>query len=165
MNHKPNALQRFLHRFLMLKPVSVLMARILQPVDEFARLLTRGKHTITELVGLPVIELETIGAHTGLRRSHPLVGIREGEKIALIGSNFGNKHHPAWVHNLRAHPECLVNANGRSGKYLARETEGVERERYWGLALSYYKGYAAYEKRALPRKISVWILEPINASS
>ena len=59
MNHKPNALQRFLHRFLMLKPVSVLMARILQPVDEFARLLTRGKHTITELVGLPVIELDT----------------------------------------------------------------------------------------------------------
>jgi len=165
MKHRPNILQRFLHRFLMLKPVSAFLARALQPLDHTALFLTRGKYTITELVGLPIIELDTFGARTGQRRSHPLVGLPDGNKIALIGSYFGRKHHPAWVHNLRAHPECVVHANGRSKNYLARETGGDERTKYWGLALDYYKGYALYEQRAAPRKISVWILEPINSPS
>ena len=160
MNHRPNAFQRFLHRFLILKPVSAFLARALQPLDEAALHLTRGKHTVTELVGLPIIELDTFGARTGLRRSHPLVGILNEGKFVLIGSNFGKEHHPAWVHNLRAHPECVVHSNGRSRNYLARETDGEERANYWQLALAYYKGYALYEKRAAPRKISVWILEP-----
>ena len=165
MNHHPNSLQRFLHRFLILKPVSAFLARALQPLDEAALHLTRGRHTVTELVGLPIIELDTFGARTGLRRSHPLVGLMDGDKIALIGSNFGRAHHPAWVHNLRARPECVVHFGRRSANYLARQVEGEERARYWNLALEYYKGYALYEERAAPRKISVWILEPIVAPS
>lgn len=159
MNHKPNALQRSALRFLALKPVSVILSHILQPADEIALFLTRGKHTIAELV-LPTIELDTVGARTGQRRTHPLGGFLDEDKYILIGSNFGRKHHPAWVHNLRAHPECFVHAHGHLQKYLARETDGEERTRCWNLALEYYKGYAAYEQRAAPRKISVWILEP-----
>ncbi len=164
MNRKPNALQCFFLRLFALKPVSAVLSHILQPVDEIALFLTRGKHTIAELV-LPTIELDTIGAHTGQRRTHPLGGFLDGEKYILIGSNFGSKHHPAWVHNLRAHPECVVHAHGNSKKHLARETDGEERTRCWNLALEYYKGYAAYEKRAAPRKISVWVLEPITTQS
>lgn len=162
MNHQPSAFQRFVHRFLMLKTISALLARVLQPADEFALFLTRGEHTFAELVGLPVIQLDTIGARTGLRRSHPLVGIRDEDKIILIGSNFGRRHHPAWVHNLRVHPACVVHFHGRSGKYLARETKDEERAKCWRMGLSYYGGYAVYEQRAAPRKISVWVLEPKN---
>jgi deazaflavin-dependent oxidoreductase (nitroreductase family) len=161
MNHKPNSLQRLIHGFLMLKPLSGFFAYALQPVDQVALFLTRGKYTITGLVGLPIIELDTIGARTGQHRSHPLVGLRDGNKIAIIGSNYGRPHHPAWVHNLRAHPECVVHIGRRSGRYFARESKGEERMRYWNLALDYYKGYAAYEQRAAPRQISVWILEPL----
>ncbi len=145
----------------MLGSVSAFLARALEPLDDFILHLTRGKHTLTELVGLPIIELDTFGARTGQRRSHPLVGIRDGDRIILIGSNFGNKHHPAWIHNLRAHPECVVHSNRRLANYRARETEGDEREKYWRLAVSYYKGYAAYEKRAAPRRIAVMALEPL----
>lgn len=161
MNRRPNALIRFAHRFLMLKPVSWLLSHILQPADEIALFLTRGKNTIAELV-LPTIEVETIGARTGQKRVHPLGGFLEGQKYILIGSNFGRKHHPAWVHNLRAHPECVVHARGQAGAYVARETDGEERANYWRLAVSYYKGYEAYEQRAAPRKISVWVLEPVT---
>jgi deazaflavin-dependent oxidoreductase (nitroreductase family) len=164
VNRKPNTLQLFFLHLFALKPVSAILSHILQPVDEIALFLTRGKHTVAELV-LPVIELETLGARTGQPRIHPLGGFLDGDKYILIGSNFGGKHHPAWVHNLRAHPECVVHAHGRSQKYLARETEGGERTRCWNLALEYYKGYAAYEKRAAPRKISVWILEPVTTPS
>ncbi len=162
MNVSPNPFQRFIHRILMLGPVSAFLARALEPLDEFVMRLTNGKHTVTEVVGLPIIELDTIGARSGQMRSHPLVGLRDGDKIVIIGSNFGGKHHPAWIHNLRAHPECGVHVNGRFGNYIAREADGEERTKYWQLALSYYKGYAAYEERAAPRRIAVMVLEPIE---
>ncbi|MEW6029713.1 MAG: nitroreductase/quinone reductase family protein [Chloroflexota bacterium] len=162
MSVRPNSFQKFIHRILMLGPVSAFLARVLEPLDEFVMRLTKGKHTVTELVGLPIVELDTIGARSGQRRSHPLVGLRDGDRIVIIGSNFGGKRHPAWVHNLRARPKCGVHVNGRFGNYRARETEGEERARYWQLALSYYKGYAAYEERAAPRRIAVMVLEPIE---
>jgi deazaflavin-dependent oxidoreductase (nitroreductase family) len=160
MNRKPNAVQLFFLRIFALKPVSVILSHILQPVDEIALFLTRGRHTVAELV-LPTIEVETLGARSGQSRIHPLGGFLDGDKYILIGSNFGNKHHPAWVHNLRAHPECTVHVHGGAKKYLARETEGEERKRCLDVALEYYKGYALYEKRAAPRVISVWVLEPL----
>lgn len=160
MIRKPNAIQLFFLRIFAWKPVSALLARTLQPMDEIALFLTRGRHTVAELV-LPTIELETLGARSGEKRVHPLGGFLDGEKYILIGSNFGRKHHPAWVYNLRAHPECALRSHGRWQNYLARETDGDERARCWNLALEYYKGYDLYEKRAAPRKISVWVLEPI----
>ncbi len=159
MRPKPNALQRALLWIFALKPVSAVLSHILQPADEIMLFLTRGKHTVAEMV-LPVIEVETTGARTGKKRVHPLGGFPDGEKYVLIGSNFGGPHHPAWVYNLRAHPECVVHADGRTATFIAREVEGVERERCWQLALSYYKGYDLYEKRAAPRRIAVIVLEP-----
>ena len=128
MNARPNAFQRFIHRFLMLKPVSIFMARILHHLDAFALRLTRGKYTVTQVVGLPVIQLTTVGAKTGQVRTMPLVSLIDGEKIALIGTNFGQKHNPGWYYNLKAHPECEVHFSGRTNKYIARETEGDETE-------------------------------------
>ena len=161
MNRKPNAVQRFFHRVVSLEPVSKLLSRILQPMDELALFITRGKHTVAELL-LPTIVVETIGARSGQTRVHPLGGFLDGDKYILVGTNFGSKHHPAWVHNLRAHPECVVHAHATTGNYFAREVEGEPREKYRQLAISYYHAYEIYEQRAAPRKISVWILEPLG---
>jgi deazaflavin-dependent oxidoreductase (nitroreductase family) len=160
MNTRPNAFQRFIHRFLMLKPVSVFMARVLHHLDAFVLRLTRGKYTVTQVVGLPVIQLATIGAKTGQMRTMSLVSLIDGVKIAVIGSNFGQKQNPGWYYNLKAHPECEVYFSGRTNKYIAREIEGNEREKYWQLADSYYKGYDTYKIRAAHRKIPILILEP-----
>jgi deazaflavin-dependent oxidoreductase (nitroreductase family) len=84
----------------------------------------------------------------------------DGEKIVLIGSNLGQKHNPGWYYNLKAYPECEVRFSGCADKYIARETEGDEREKYWQMAVSYYKGYDAYRVRAAHRKIPVMVLEP-----
>jgi deazaflavin-dependent oxidoreductase (nitroreductase family) len=158
MDSQPNAIQRFFHRVAALRPVSRLLSRILQPADDFILFITRGKHTFAELL-LPTIVVETIGARSGQRRTHPLGGFLDGDKYILVGSNFGSQHHPAWVYNLRAHPECVVHAHGSTGNYIAREVEGELREKYRQLAISYYHAYEIYEQRAAPRKISVWILE------
>jgi deazaflavin-dependent oxidoreductase (nitroreductase family) len=160
MHHKPNAIQKLIHRFLMLRPVSAFMARALRHADTFALRLSRGRWTFASLVGLPIIQLTTTGAKSGLPRTVPLVGLIDGEKIALIGSNFGQACHPGWVYNLKSNPECQVSYNGMTQTYRARFTKGQERETYWQLALSYYAGYEKYRSRAGEREIAVILLEP-----
>src|SRR5688572_7216565 len=49
----PNGFQKFTHRILMLRPVSAFLAVILHHVDAVALKLTKGRHTVTEIVGLP----------------------------------------------------------------------------------------------------------------
>jgi deazaflavin-dependent oxidoreductase (nitroreductase family) len=158
----PSAFQKFVHRFLMLRPVSAFLAVVLHRVDAVFLKLTKGRHTLTEIVGLPIIQLTTTGAKTGRPRSMPLVCLRDGEKIALIGSNFGRKHNPGWYYNLLANPKCTVHFGRRTGEYVARQAQGSERERYWEMGLSYYKGYDLYKFRASHRVIPVMVLEPLK---
>ena len=165
MHRKPNAFQRFLHRFLMLRPVSALLARVLHHADNFALRLSRSRWTFAGLVGLPIIQLTTVGAISGQPRTVPLVGLVDGEKIALIGSNFGGANHPGWVYNLKANPECIVKQNGQMGTYIAREADEGENKYYYNMAISYYVGFAAYKQRAKNRKITVMVLEPKNSST
>ena len=159
MNIKPNAFQKLVHRFLMLRPVSAFLATALHHVDTFLLTFTHGQHTVTRLVGLPIIQLTTTGAKTGQLRTMPLVSLFDDEKLALIASNFGQKHNPGWYYNLKAHPECRVGWGNQERAYTARETEGEEREKYWQMAVSYYTGYEKYKER-VGRKIPVMILEP-----
>ena len=160
MNVTPNAYQKLLHRLLMLKSVSALLAMILHRADTVLLRLTNGKRTFTQTVGLPIIELTTKGAKTDRLRTLPLTGLPDGEKLVLIASNFGQMHFPGWYHNLKMHPECEVRFNGKSKRYIAREALGDERDNYFRLAVAYYAGYAKYEERAAPRKIPVMVLEP-----
>jgi deazaflavin-dependent oxidoreductase (nitroreductase family) len=112
-------------------------------------------------VGQQVLLLETVGAKSGQVRKTPLVYLRDGERLVLIGSKAGAPRHPAWVHNMRADPRVKVLAPGRSGDYVAHEAEGEERERLWAEAVDYYAGYATYQERAGVRQIPVVVLEPV----
>jgi deazaflavin-dependent oxidoreductase (nitroreductase family) len=159
-NIHPSVFQRFIHRLLMLRWVSAFLAKVLYRLDKFLFRLTRGRFVITRLAGLPIIQLTTTGAKTGQARTMPLVGIPDGEKIALVASNFGQKRHPGWYHNLKVNPVCLVRFDGKARNYIAHEANDVEHEKYFLLAISYYAGYQKYKERAAPRKIPVIVLEP-----
>lgn len=162
MNPKPNAFQKIIHLFLMARPVSAALSKALHRADSMVLKLTGNKRAVTEIVGLPIIQLTTVGAKTGKTRTMPLVSLFDGEKIALIGSNFGQKNNPGWYYNLKARPECTVQINGKPAEYVARQAEGEEREKYWNMAVSYYKGYDLYKIRAAHRQIPVMILEPVK---
>jgi len=162
MTNKPSAFQKFIHRFLMLRPVSAFLARNLHHVDAVALKMSKGRFTVTGLVGLPIIQLTTIGAKSGLMRTMPLVSLFDGEKIALIGSNFGQKHNPGWYYNLKAQPKCTIQVGGRRVEYSARQADGEERDKYWQMAVSFYKGYDLYKIRAAHRQIPVMVLEPVK---
>jgi deazaflavin-dependent oxidoreductase (nitroreductase family) len=160
MIRKPNAFQKLLHRFVMIRPVTAFFAPRVHRLDQLILKWTKDKHSASEILGWPIIQLTTSGAKTNRPRIIPLIGLLNHEKIILIASNFGRENNPGWYYNLKAHPECDVNFNGRSGTYIARETAGEEYERYWLLATSFYAGYDMYKQRAAHRHIPILLLEP-----
>lgn len=137
------------------------LAASLHHLDRLIFRLTGGRTSATALLtGLPLIMLTTTGAKSGQSRTVPLLGILDGDDLVLIASNWGGRRHPAWYHNLCAHPEATVAINGRSTPYTAREVAGAEREACWQKATALYPGYNAYTKRTGGRPIPVLRLTP-----
>lgn len=156
-----NAVQRVLRRFAGSGPGSWLFARVLHRIDRPVYRLTRGKHTFASLVsGIPVVMLTTTGARSGRPRSVPVLGLPTPDGLVVIASNFGQHNHPAWYHNLRAHPEGEVAVDGTSRRFRAVEAEGDRRDRIWQEGLRVYPGWSQYERRASHRRIAVFVLEP-----
>jgi deazaflavin-dependent oxidoreductase (nitroreductase family) len=80
--------------------------RKLRPLDH--RLLSRsnGRYTIAGPMGTPLLLLTTTGKKSGQRRQTPLLYQREGDRLFLVASNFGQSMHPAWSLNLLADPNA-----------------------------------------------------------
>jgi deazaflavin-dependent oxidoreductase (nitroreductase family) len=158
-------IRRSLRRFAASGPGSWLFARLLHRIDRPIFRLSRGRHSFSSLVaGLPVVLLTTTGARTGRPRTLPLIGLPDGERLAVIASNFGRPNAPAWSHNLRAHPEATMTVRGRTFPVRATVAEGEDRARIWAAGLRAYPGYAQYERRASRRRIVVWLLTPVQAT-
>jgi deazaflavin-dependent oxidoreductase (nitroreductase family) len=156
-----NAVHRTLRRFAASGPGSWLFSRALDPLDRLTFRLTKGRHLASSLLSaLPVAMVTTTGARSGRRRTVPLLAMPTDDGLAVIGSNYGKPKHPAWRHNLRAHPEGEVDVEGERWAFRALEVEDERRERVWETALRTYPGFSAYARRAAPRRISVFLLEP-----
>jgi len=163
MNTRPNIIQRRLLYFFMQKSVSAILIPALHRVDGFYLKLSGGRFFFSsKLVGIPAFRITTIGAKSNQPRNLLIFGFSEGENIAVIASNFGQANNPSWYYNLKANPKCQVEWKGASHEYIAHEAVGEEREKYWNMAVSYYKGYELYAIRAAHRHIPVMILEPVK---
>lgn len=158
----PNKFQKLLHNVFMMRTVSAILAVILHRLDILVLKFSKGRYTVAQLSGLPVIQITTLGAKTGRSHSMPLVGVFDENKIALIGSNFGKKSNPGWYYNLKANPHCKVLKNGVEEHYVAREAFDAEREIFWDMAVSIYAGYELYRIRATHRIIPIILLEPLS---
>ncbi len=155
-------LKRLVQALAATAPLSWLLARTLPHVDRPLLRWSNYRFSLASwLTGLPIVTLVCTGARSGRPVSVPLVALIEEDYVVLIASNFGNKKHPQWVHNLRRHPQAEIAWGGRRGQYRMREAAPEERSRYWAKAVALYRGYALYEKRAAPRTIPVLVLEPV----
>jgi deazaflavin-dependent oxidoreductase (nitroreductase family) len=131
-------------------------------VDRPVYSLTNGRHTFASLAsGLPVVMLTTTGARTGVPRTVPVLGLPTADGLAVIASNYGQPHHPAWYHNLRANPDGRVTVDGMTRAFRATEAEGEMRDRIWRAGLTVYPGWSQYERRAPNRQIAVFVLETV----
>ena len=116
----------------------------------------------THMRGRPVVVLTTRGAKTGLLRKTALMRVEHDGQYAVVGSLGGAPKNPVWVYNVRAEPHVELQDGPDKHDYLARETEGDERELWWKRAVEAYPDYANYQTRT-DRVIPVFVLTKTDA--
>jgi deazaflavin-dependent oxidoreductase (nitroreductase family) len=158
---QPNLFQRLIQRLASVALISRMLSLFFHLLDKPVLNLTKGRASIGSLaIGLPIVTLTTTGARSGQPRSVPLVALPDGDRLILIASNWGQTHHPAWYHNLVAHPPAQVLHNGQTRNYSARVAAGSEYEACWQKAVGAYPGYNAYKARTGGRVIPIMVLTP-----
>ena len=113
------------------------------------------------LVGCPVLLLNTVGRKTGLRRTTPLLYLRDGDRYVAVASNGGAREHPAWWLNLKIHPEATVEVGGRRKRVHAREAGPEEKARLWPRLVEMYSSYEDYQRKT-DREIPIIVLRPLT---
>ncbi|WP_043257418.1 nitroreductase family deazaflavin-dependent oxidoreductase [Streptomyces sp. Tu6071] len=116
---------------------------------------TRG----TEMRGMPVILLTTLGAKSGKIRKTPLMRVEHNGQYAVVASKGGAPEHPVWYYNVKGHPEVELQDGPTRKDYTAREVTGAEKAEWWDRAVEAFPDYADYQKKT-DRPIPVFVLTP-----
>lgn len=134
-------------------------SRTLPPIDSRFR-----RHPLTTLgTDFPLCYLTVRGRRSGEARTVPLLYVRDGHRVVLIASNWGQGHHPSWALNLEAAGEATVEVpNEGALSMTSRRATSQEFERYWTEALRVWPGYEGYRQRA-GREIRMFVLDPREA--
>lgn len=110
--------------------------------------------------GAPMVIIHTIGATSGAERKTPLMYQALGDgPIAIFASYAGAPAHPAWFHNILAHPDITVEIGTETKRYRSRVATGEERTRIWERQKAELPGFADYETKTT-REIPVVVLDP-----
>lgn len=122
-------------------------------------LLRISKGRVSTTLCFPSAVLETRGAKTGERRRNAIIYFHDGDRVTIVASNAGSPRHPAWFHNLRAHPEVTFGGNPMVATLVEDE---AERARLWALADRVFPAYADYRDDAaeVGRTIPIVQLRP-----
>lgn len=120
-----------------------LSVHVLWKVDPHLMRLTRGRLGMG--LGLPTALLETRGARSGEVRRNAVIYFHDGERVTIVASKLGMPQHPAWFHNLRAHPDVTLGGVPMRASVV---TEEAERRRLWTLADRVFAPYANYRREA-----------------
>jgi deazaflavin-dependent oxidoreductase (nitroreductase family) len=112
-------------------------------IDPKIRDLKDGR-VMAAVYGLPILALHSVGAKSGQPRVSPLVYVRDGADVMLIGTNFGQPKHPGWTANLLAHPDAeVVIGPVRLAVHAALVDDGTW-ARQFPHFVAVYPGYANY---------------------
>ena len=162
-----NPFKRFVRLSAGWKPMSLFYARTLHHIDRLVYRATNQRATFSGwIAGLPVVNLTTTGAKSGLPRTLPLLAIPRDDGFVVIASNYGQRRHPAWYHNLKANPRATARFEGATREMVARELAGDERDRWYRRGIEIYPGWVNYRDRtAGVRRIPVLELRPADLRS
>jgi deazaflavin-dependent oxidoreductase (nitroreductase family) len=120
-----------------------------------------GAVTSGPFAGRSVLLLTTTGAQSGQSRLAPLVYSRDGDHYVIMASKGGAPTHPAWYHNLVAHPIVTVEVGAEKFEARASVAQGAERDRLFAQHAAINPGFNDYQKRT-SRVIPVVVLERLE---
>jgi deazaflavin-dependent oxidoreductase (nitroreductase family) len=112
----------------------------------------------SELRGVPVIVVTSVGAKTGALRKTALMRVEHEGEYAIVASKGGAPTHPVWYHNLVKHPHVELQDGAEKHDYLAHVAEGDERAIWWERAVAVWPDYESYQAKT-DRVIPVFVLK------
>jgi deazaflavin-dependent oxidoreductase (nitroreductase family) len=156
----PSRFKRALTAFALTEVGTWYSSQVGARIDPWLVRVTRGR--VDSAFGqIPIVVVTVRGARSGIERKVPLLYFTDQDDVVLIASSYGKAKFPAWYYNIKANPEVRLEAMGRSGTYVARETDGEDHDRLFELAKLVYTGYSDYEQRTAGiRRIPVMRLSP-----
>ncbi len=126
----------------------------MQKVDPYLLRVTRG-HLGMGLV-LPTALLETRGAKSGATRRNAVIYFHDQNRVTIVASKAGAPKHPAWFHNLVAHPDVTFGGIPMRATVVSDE---AERDRIWVLADRVFVPYATYRREAAQAQRTIPIVQ------
>ena len=111
-------------------------------------------------MGWGALRLTVVGWKSGKERPVILGYIDDGPNQVVLAMNGWDDGHPAWWHNVEAHPDVVVRLKGQKPRPMRAHTAvGAERDRLWarwGEVETDLEGYARLHSIETP----VVVLEP-----
>ena len=137
-----------------------LFVNVFPVIDRWLIPRTGGRLKVA--LGQPVLLLHTRGAKSNQPRSTPLLYTPDDRGLIIVASKAGAAHHPAWYHNILAHPDAVwVELDGKRVPVRPRVVEEPERSELWRRVNDNYNGYETYAERAGTRIIPLVVLEAL----
>lgn len=142
-NRSRGPLSRAFARFSATRVGRLFSAKVVWRVDPYLLRATRGRLGMGLI--LPTALLETEGARSGAKRRNAVIYFHDADKVTIVASKAGAPKHPAWFHNLEAHPDVTFGGAPMHATVVADE---AERQRIWRLADRVFAPYATYREEA-----------------
>ncbi|MFG2092124.1 nitroreductase/quinone reductase family protein [Streptomyces sp. NPDC048612] len=131
-----------------------------QVIEEFR---ANGGRVGGPFEGGRLLLLTTTGARSGAPHTTPLGYLPDSDgRVLVIASAAGAPRHPAWYHNLVAHPRVTVESGVFTYEAQAVVLEGAARDRAFARAAEADPGWSEYQERT-DRLLPVVALEEIPA--
>jgi deazaflavin-dependent oxidoreductase (nitroreductase family) len=105
--------------------------------------------------GLDLLYLTTVGAKSGQKRQSTVARFADGDDAWLVVASAGGAtHHPAWYHNIAAHPDQVwIEFGGKQLHVTPTQLDGDARAQAWQRITQSqprYRGYESKTDRAIP---------------
>ncbi|MFV8263622.1 nitroreductase family deazaflavin-dependent oxidoreductase [Mycolicibacterium peregrinum] len=97
--------------------------------------------------GATLLLLHTTGAKSGKERVNPVMAFDLDGKLAIVGSYAGADVDPAWLHNLRAHPDAHIEIGTDAYDVHAREMPRTERDAAYPRIVEKAPGFGEYQTK------------------
>jgi deazaflavin-dependent oxidoreductase (nitroreductase family) len=129
-------------------------------VDPYLMRATRGR--VGMGLVMPTALLETRGAKSCVVRRNVVIYFHDSDRITIVASKLGYPNHPAWFHNLQAHPDVTFGGIPMRATVVSDEAEC---QRLWTLADRVFAPYAAYRREAAKANRTIPIVQLTTSES